>query len=334
MLPIEEMRAKAQGATALQIAFIGVVNHLFSLLHELGEASPQELAQRAQLDAGYVERWCDAAYAFAWLERTADRFRLSEEGDAMRPEHPESRMALAIGTVLGAHMAERAAVLMRTGERPGEKVLAERESILPWFGPMLEQTFRPIFTQMVLGHLPILAEVDQRGGLVVDLGCGNGWYLRALLHHYSQLRGLGLDGFEENIRQATELAAREDLSSRVQFAKGDIHHFQLGEMADLIAMNRALHHVWEERGELFARLHAELRPGGALLIWEPAWPKDPQVLREAPYRAMAFQNLSEYIQGNHFLRPEEIENALQEAGFRTQVHELRSDVLVEARRPH
>ena len=36
------------------------------------------------------------------------------------------------------HMAERAAELMRSGERPGEQVLSERQTILPWFGPMLE----------------------------------------------------------------------------------------------------------------------------------------------------------------------------------------------------
>lgn len=333
MISAEELRRRAQGAMSLHIAFIGVVNGLFSALHSLQRATPAELAQATNLDVGYLQRWCDAAYAFSWLEREGDGFRLSEDGDSMRPERPDSRMAAAVGAVLGAHMAERAAGLMRTGERPGEKVLAERETILPWFGSMLEHNFRRTFEEKIVSSVPIFAEMNARQGLAVDLGCGNGWYLRALLGKCAQLRGLGLDGFAENVRQATALAAAEGLGERLRFAEGDIHQFQLPEPADLIAMNRALHHVWEERGELFARLHEELRPGGAVVIWEPAWPDDSLLLREPAYRGMAFQNLTEHIQGNHFLRPDEISQALSAAGLAASIQPVGSDVVVVGRRP-
>ncbi|WP_312263244.1 class I SAM-dependent methyltransferase [Candidatus Igneacidithiobacillus taiwanensis] len=332
MISAEELRARSQGAMSLHIAFIGVVNGLFSALHRMGPASVAALAQETHLDAGYLQRWCDAAYAFSWLEKEGETYRLSEDGDLMRPEHPQSRMAAAVGTVLSAHMAERAAGLMRTGERPGEKVLAERETILPWFGAMLEHNFRRTFEEKIVPALPFFSEINARQGLAVDLGCGNGWYLRALLHQCAGLRGLGLDGFAENVRQATELAKAEGLGERLHFAEGDIHHFQLPEPADLIAMNRALHHVWEERGTLFTRLEQELRPGGALVIWEPAWPDDTQVLREPAYRGMAFQNLTEHVQGNHFLRPQEIADALAAAGLEPSIHPFGSDVVVLGRR--
>lgn len=332
MISAEELRSRAQGAMSLHIAFIGVVNGLFSALHRLQTATPAALAQATGLDVGYLQRWCDAAYAFSWLERQGDGFRLTEDGDSMRPERPDSRMAAAVGTVLGAHMAERAAGLMRTGERPGEKVLAERETILPWFGNMLEHNFRRTFEEKIVPGVPVFAEMNARRGLAVDLGCGNGWYLRALLGKCGQLRGLGLDGFAENVRQASALAAAEGLGERLQFAEGDIHQFRLPEPADLIAMNRALHHVWEERGELFARLQEELQPGGAVVIWEPAWPDDNLLLREPAYRGMAFQNLTEHVQGNHFLRPDEISQALSAAGLAVSIHPVGSDVVVVGRR--
>lgn len=332
MISAEELRNRAQGAMSLHIAFIGVVNGLFSALHRLQTATPAELAQATDLNVGYLRRWCDAAYAFSWLEREGDGFRLSEDGDSMRPERSDSRMAAAVGAVLGAHMAERAAGLMRTGERPGEKVLAERETILPWFGSMLEHNFRRTFEEKIVPSVPIFAEMNARQGLAVDLGCGNGWYLRALLGKCTQLRGLGLDGFAENVRQATALAAAEGLGERLHFAEGDIHQFRLPEPADLIAMNRALHHVWEERGGLFARLQEELQPGGAVVIWEPAWPDDNLLLREPAYRGMAFQNLTEHVQGNHFLRPDEISQALSAAGLAVSIHPVGSDVVVVGRR--
>ena len=329
---MDELRQQAQGALSLNIAFIGVVNGLFNALHTLGNADTPTLASAAGMDTGYVLRWCDAAYAFGWLELTDnEQWRLSEDGDSMRPEAENSRVGVAVGAVLSAHMAERAAGLMRTGERPGEQVLAERETILPWFGLMLENNFRKTFEEKICPAVPIFAEVDVRGGLAVDLGCGNGWYLRALAARCGHLRGLGLDGFAENIRQATEKADSEGVADRLHFDEGDIHQFSLPEPADLIAMNRALHHVWENRGEIFQRLHASLKPGGAIVIWEPAWPDDHRVLREPPLRGMAFQNLTEHVQGNHFLHPEEIAAALTEAGLTPEIFTFGSDVVVVGR---
>ena len=314
-----QFRQQAQGAIGLNIAYIGVVNGLFAALHRLGTASAPALAEAAKLDPGYVRRWCDAAYAFAYLEVDGDKFSLSATGNAMRPEAPDTLMPLAVQAVLSAHMAERAAGLMRTGERPGERVLAERETVLPWFGPMLEANFASLFEGTICPAVPEFAAVDARGGLAVDLGCGNGWYLRALARRFGKLRGLGIDGFEENVRQAEGAALKAGLADRLKFIQGDIHALVLDEPADLIAMNRALHHVWEKATDaLFTWLRANLKPSGYVAIWEPAWPADRASLRDPGRRAMAFQNLTEHVQGNHFLRPDEIEAAFARAGMQSQ----------------
>ncbi|MCB9648022.1 MAG: class I SAM-dependent methyltransferase [Deltaproteobacteria bacterium] len=314
------MMQKLQGAAALNVAFVGVSNGLFDVLSGLRSATAAELAAKAGRDLGYVTRWCDAAYAFEYLEREQDRFHLTATGEAFRPDAPDTLMPMAVQAVLGAHMAERAAGLMRTGERPGEKVLAERETILPWFGPMLEHSFATMFAQQIVPAIPAFARVDERGGLAVDLGCGNGWYLRALAKRCGHLRGIGLDGFEENIRQATELAAQAGLQDHLEFRAGDLHHFTVDGPVDLIAMNRALHHVWDEKENVFRILAEHLAPGGSAVIWEPRWPDDPAALRHPRGRGMAFQNLSEHVQGNHFLRPDEIAAELEKAGLRSEVH--------------
>ncbi len=320
----DEQRREAiqqlQGAMALEVAFVGVANSLFSVLARLGAASPATLAREAGADEGYVTRWCDAAFAFGYLEERGDELALSDLGGAFRPEAPGTLVPFAVQSILGAHMAERAAAFTRTGERPGEVVLAERETVLRWFGPMLEGQFSPLFEREILPAIPAFGAAGERGGLVVDLGCGNGWYLRALAARWPRLRGLGLDGFSENIRQAEERARQSGLADRLSFREGDIHAFALDEPASLISLNRALHHVWNEKARLFALLARSLAPGGAAVIWEPAWPSQRTGLREIGRRAMAFQNLSEHVQGNHFLRPEEIEAALRSVGLTPRVH--------------
>jgi len=100
-------------------------------------------------------------------------------------------------------------------------------------------------------------------------------------------------------------------------------------------MNRTLHHVWEAgRAEVFAILRDHLRPGGAAVIWEPAWPAQRSSLKSPLYRMMAAQNLSEYVQGNHFLRPAEIEAAFTEVGMEPATYLFRdgSEAIVIGRK--
>lgn len=330
----QQAAAQLQGAVGLQIAFIGLANGLLARLDELDRADAAELAAARGLDTGYVERWCDAAYAFGYLEEEDGRFCLSGQGRAFLPDAQGTLMPFAVQAVLSAHMAERAAGLMRSGERPGERVLAERAAILPWFGPMLEAMFGATFEERILPAVPVFREVGEQGGLAVDLGCGNGWYLRRLALRFAGLRGLGLDTFDENIRQAQDMAHRQGLADRLAFRAGDILGLALDEPAQLIAMNRALHHVWQDKDRVFAILARSLKPGGCAVIWEPDWPAQRATLREPARRGLAFQHLSEHVQGNRFLRPEEIEAEFHKVGMATEVFRIEGgDAVVVGRKP-
>ena len=332
----QQFRAMAQGSQSLVVAFVGITNGLFPALDRLGKASADAMAIEARRDAGYVRRWCDAAYAFGYLEAEGEVFRLSETGAAMRPDAPDTLMPMAVQTVLNAHVAERAAELTANGERPGEHVLGECRMAAPWYGFMFETTHAAFFEQEVCPAVPIFREVDEKGGMIVDLGCGNGWYLRALARRCHAVHGLGLDGFDENIVQAKRHAEAEGLDGRLRFTLGDLHDFAIGAEVDLIAMNRALHHVWEKGGEAFlARLRTHLRPGGAVAIWEPDWPAERSLLRSPSHRHLAFQNLSEHVQGNHLLCAEEIAAAFRAVDMRPEVFRFRggAESFVVARKP-
>lgn len=157
--------------------------------------------------------------------------------------------------------------------------------------------------------------------MVVDLGRGNGWYLRTMAQRFPQLREVGLDGFAEHITQATKLAEQEDLGDRLTFLAGDSHQFTIGDSADLIAMNRALHNVWSEKEPVVRILHEHLlKPGGTAVIREPHWPQTRVAVREPGKNRMAVSNLFEDVQGNPLLRPAEIEAAFHHVGMDTTVY--------------
>jgi len=329
-MPLSQQRIgeQVQAAMQLQIAFIGISGGLFDAL-EAGALSAASLAERAGCDRGYVSRWADAAFAFELLALSgtgqSPRFALTELGRACCGSAGSSLIPAAVGSMLGAHMAERAASLLRSGEQPGEAVLTERASFAPLFGPMLERRFAPMFDAHVVDHVPVFAQIDARGGIAVDLGCGNGWYLRRLCRRFGRLHGVGLDAMEQNIALANAAAQAEGLGDRLRFQAGDLHHFSIDEPVALIAMNRSLHHVWTERDNVFAIISEHLEPSGSAVIWEPAWPADRQSLRQPARRAMAFQNLAEHVQGNHFIEPQQIAEALEAAGLQSTIHLLCDD---------
>ena len=301
----QQIMQQSQGVMSLSLAYVGITNHLYSLLDAHGASTVAELAALARVDEAYLQRWADAAAAFGHLAREGERFSLTPMGRAFLPDVPGTMMPVAMQAVMAAFMGERVSRFMSTGERPGERVLGEPSSILPWFGPMLEASFGPVFAEAVLPRLPEVAALGERGGLAVDLGCGG-----------------GLDMMPANIATAQEAAAREGLADRLAFREGDLHRFAVDEPVDLVAMNRALHHVWAEGpSRVMSGLAGHLAPGGLLVVWEPRWPDDPAGLASDPrLRGMAYQNLSEHVQGNHFLRPTEVEAAMRQAGLEPTTH--------------
>lgn len=326
-----QVKQQVGASMALNVAFVGISTGLLEWLGAHGPATAAATATGTTLDVGYITRWFDAAYAFELLDVDAEaQFSLTGKGRAFCPSTPGTVMPMAGIGAMAAHFADRAIGLFATGERPGEVVLGERPALSAIFGPMLEASFGPLFEAHVLPLLrPVYEAIDAKAGLVVDLGCGNGWYLRRLTAAFPNLRGRGVDGFAAVIEQAKARAETD----RLQFDVGDLAN--LDQPADALVMNRALHHVWADRETVLPKLRAALAPGGALIIWEPSWPAEREALRAPNMRGMAFMNLGEHVQGNHFLRPPEIVSALEGIGLEVELHPILggADVIVVGRAP-
>lgn len=331
---LSRLRAAGEGVHLLSLAWIGVEAGIFDLI-AAQPSTPEQIAAARGLDPAYAQRWAEAALAFALVEEDPAgppwALRPSAAGELLRAGQPG--LPLAVGTGLTAHLLGRLPSLMRSGDRPGEVVLGEHPAVAPFFGAMLEAGFGAMLRQAVLPAVPTYAQQLEDGGLVMDLGCGNGWFLRGLLRRFPRARGLGVDGMAANIADGAARAAAEGLAERLQLHQGDLLPLPASEPPALICLNRALHHVWDRRDELLDVIFATLAPGGAVAIWEPAWPADPRSLAAPGRRGLAWNNLAEHVQGNHLLRPEQIEGALQRAGFSTETTALPGgDVVVVGRR--
>ena len=104
--------------------------------------------------------------------------------------------------------------------------------------------------------LPPLAGLD-----VLDLGCGHGWFCRHAAGEGAR-RVLGLDSSRLMLARAQEANAHP----AVAYAHADLEAAEFPPASfDLAWSSLALHYV-ERLEALLARVHAALRPGGALVF--------------------------------------------------------------------
>jgi SAM-dependent methyltransferase len=332
---LERLRDAASETTALRLAFIGLTNGLMETLDERGALTAEALAARTDTDPTYVGKWLDATYAFELVDNDGDVFELTELGESFLPDTPGTMMPLAIQSILSARLADRLSELVRSGEQPGEAILEDFENITPWFGRMLEAKFRPYCREHVLPILEEVADLGSETTRVLDLGCGNGWYLRELLDTYDGLSGVGIDAMEENLEHARHATEEAGLGHRLDFERTDIFDYRPEESFDVVVLNRTLHHVWDRLDEVFATIGASLADDGWLILWEPAWPDTRDALRDPERKGLGMRNLAEHAMGNRLLEPDDIQRACELHGYRTEEQRLDTveTLIVGQRRP-
>jgi trans-aconitate 2-methyltransferase len=93
---------------------------------------------------------------------------------------------------------------------------------------------------------------------VLDAGCGSGRITKLLVERLPRGRVIGVDASESMIAKA-----RESLGPEVELIVSDLLDLELPEPVDAVFSNATFHWILDHR-RLFERLHAALRPGGAL----------------------------------------------------------------------
>ncbi|MBC2692789.1 class I SAM-dependent methyltransferase [Pseudomonas kielensis] len=97
--------------------------------------------------------------------------------------------------------------------------------------------------------------------LVVDLGCGYGWFCRWASEQGAQ-RVLGLDVSQKMLERARTTTS----AGNIGYRHADLEHLNLpADSFDLAYSSLALHYIKDLPG-LFAHLHAALRPGGRFVF--------------------------------------------------------------------
>ncbi|MGI9384574.1 MAG: class I SAM-dependent methyltransferase [Methyloligellaceae bacterium] len=99
---------------------------------------------------------------------------------------------------------------------------------------------------------------------VLDVGCGNGFYLSQLQPFFPRKSYLGIDVSAELIGLAAASAAND----RIAFEQADFFSFRADEPFDVVLMRLIVQHL-SGFDSILEQASLLLRPGGALIVIEP-----------------------------------------------------------------
>lgn len=108
------------------------------------------------------------------------------------------------------------------------------------------------------------------GAHVLDLGCGGGANLAALLDMYHGGIVTGLDYSPVSVEKAQKLNKQSIEAGRCQVAQGDVSALPFGESVFDLATAFETVYFWPDLERSFHQVHRVLKPGGNFLICNEA----------------------------------------------------------------
>lgn len=150
-----------------------------------------------------------------------------------------------------------------TGESTGETTFERHPAI---YGLCREHLFRDDTERICSSLWGNAAPLP--GSTVLEVGCGPGHYARRLAARFDDLRVVGIDSSEAQLRRARSAAQAGGLTG-CRFERADARDLPLLERSvDAVIVSR-LFTVLGERERVLSEIHRVLRPGGRVFIAEP-----------------------------------------------------------------
>ncbi|WP_033220598.1 SAM-dependent methyltransferase [Kitasatospora phosalacinea] len=138
----------------------------------------------------------------------------------------------------------------------------------PVAAPLSDETVRGLLERLLRGR---------EDGRLLDLGCGEAaWPVRALAAHPA-LRAVGVDTDPVALRRALETAQRLGVAGRIGLHHTDAREFTASEPFDAVLCVGSTH-AFGGLGPTLAAIAPLLAPGGAVLLGESYWEREPTPL--------------------------------------------------------
>lgn len=240
------------------------------------ECTADEIGRALRLDVRALYRFMRMMVALDLLvELDEDRFRLSDAGQLMRTDHPQSmrERIVYIGAV-NYPVAAAAIHSLRTGETAFDHVFGQ-----PFFEhlaqePALGRAFNGLMQRGIEARIASVTSAHDfsQARHIVDLGGGNGALLSSILTGAPRSTGTVFD-LPGVIAEARQRLAGSPLGARIAFVEGDLFAGRYPAGADLYILSNIIHDWNDDQAQVILRhcAHA-MSPGSELILIEETLP--------------------------------------------------------------
>jgi SAM-dependent methyltransferase len=288
---------------------IGRRARLFEVLRDERGLSADELADRLGYERRYVETWCRGAFAFEFLEREGNQYRLAPHvGDIMLDSSDPAFMG---------GRAEFFPMLTpdfemypdRLGDGERYPLSARPAAVVA----NLAAATRADAPNMIANVIPTDPELERRlkgGARVLDVGCGAGHGLAAFVEAYPASEFVGIEIDEASLKDARRLAG-----DNVRVERMHVTEMPFSDEFDLAYANISLSHTYGAHPDVLRSIRAAIKPGGRLLVSDVPYPRDLDALRSPAGRLFTGVTVYVSLLGFELLTPEGLVDALESAAF-------------------
>jgi SAM-dependent methyltransferase len=264
------LRVARDGLAAIRLA-VGAAGLSTGVLECLRDGSADTASLRAQLgpdDGNLLEPWLRVLQAHGFVRASAGRWSLSRRGRRLLDDEV---LRAAYEGFAGFHTGLYRELPDQVHGGPPRRDIAEQ-------GETIAQLTRAM--EPVLHEALVTAVREVRPARVLDVGCGAGQNLAAMLAAAPAAEGTGIEVDEAVAGLAERLLAQRGLTGRAGVLRGDVVALAAGGEAggpyDLAPLANVVYYLpFAERVPLFRALAGLLAEGGALLVTTTAATPDP-----------------------------------------------------------
>lgn len=266
------LRAVGDFAAAMTapLVYIGDRLGLFKLLASTGPVSPEELAQRAQLQPRYVREWAAALVAAEYLQYNPETRQISLDPDhaevLVNEESPFFVGGLA--QMVPDHFRILPEIMRAFKEGGGVPYTSYSQDTIEGTERLFRTGYRNFLAQVWIPAMPEVHRKLMEGARCADVGCGRGQALLHMARAFPRSTFIGWDNYPPAIEHAQEMARREGLEDRLRFEVRDSTALPATGDFDLIMTCDCIHDMVSPEGCAQA-IRKALRPDGTWFCIEP-----------------------------------------------------------------
>ncbi|WP_241536020.1 class I SAM-dependent methyltransferase [Indiicoccus explosivorum] len=238
-------------------AYVGYELDLFTVFDR--PFTINDVADARGIDEALLDQWVKVGVSVGHLKRAGrDRFRTRNKWKLPRRKG-ENSSGIILKEMMELHIPALLSYpeIMRGGERNHFDELRHADMVAETSRLLEAAAIGKVAKQLKTMH----------GGTVLDLGCGEGGYIKMLARRFPNVEFIGVEVSGSVARTAREVTAE---CRNVTIVNSDLWTFQPEKQPDVILLNNVLHYIGlEKRAELFRQLAGWLPENGLLSIVTP-----------------------------------------------------------------